>query len=74
MKLVGNLDFKSIITLSLTFAIIAATFYGILDPKDALTPLAFMVFTYYFTKKESNKLDENNDLSNNQQETWTKIL
>ncbi len=46
-------DLKSIITLLLTVALVAATFLGLLDAKDALVPVTLMVFTYYFTKKET---------------------
>lgn len=44
-------DLKSIITLVLTLSLVAATFMGLLDAKDALVPITLMVFTYYFTKK-----------------------
>lgn len=46
-------DLKSLITLLLTLALIAATFLWLLDAKDALVPITLMVFTYYFTKKDA---------------------
>jgi hypothetical protein len=46
-------DLKSIITLLLTLALIVATFMNLLDAKDALVPITLMVYTYYFTKKDT---------------------
>jgi hypothetical protein len=47
------IDLKSIITASLTGALV----FGFLTdkiPQDQFMPIVFMVFTYYFTKKQIN--------------------
>lgn len=49
-------DLKSLITLLLTLWLLTATFMKMLEPKDALVPITLMVFTYYFTKKNDDKL------------------
>jgi hypothetical protein len=46
-------DLKSLITLILTLALVVATFMGLLSAQDALVPITLMVFTYYFTKKDT---------------------
>ena len=44
-------DLKSLITVLITVALIAAVFMKMIEPKDFYA-LALMVFTYYFTRKD----------------------
>lgn len=46
-------DLKSLITLLLTLALIAATFLWMIDAKDFFA-IVLMVFTYYFSRKLDN--------------------
>lgn len=45
-------DLKSLITVLITVALIVAVFMKMIDPKDFFA-IALMVFTYYFTKKDT---------------------
>lgn len=49
-------DLKSLITLLLTLALIVATFMKLIEPKDAIVPITLMVFTYYFTRKDTPQI------------------
>jgi len=47
------IDLKSIITLTLTIAMIIGFFKGLVETKD-FTIIVMMVFTFYFSKKNTS--------------------
>lgn len=53
-KIIKLIDLKSIITMALTTALVWGFIIGKIEAKDFLVYVA-MVFTFYFTKKDSDK-------------------
>ena len=59
-KIANLIDLKSIITLSMVSALVAGFFVGKINANE-LIPLVTMILTFYFTKKDLEKGEKENE-------------
>jgi hypothetical protein len=53
-KLIKLIDLKSIITIAMAITLVVGFFKGLISA-EVFIPFATMTFTFYFTKKDSDK-------------------
>lgn len=53
-KLIKLIDLKSIITIAMSMTLVIGFFKGLISA-EVFIPFATMTFTFYFTKKDSDK-------------------